>query len=278
MHSFAEKVRLFMIFLLLIKRQTQGIVLKSLEENEKPRQKDLKKYRHLISHMAASMSKAPGAEEMESLNWVNLAALARAIDAQSHWTAGHSERVTSVAIQIGRQMDLCTEELGDLYRGGLLHDVGKIGIPIEILDKPAKLTRDELEIIMGHCRMGELILKTMKIFNRVIAMVVQHHERYDGAGYPEGLNGEKIGLGARILSVADVYDALISDRPYRAGLEHHQVFEIIEHESGNKFDPRVVAAFLGVFREKPYTFRKNKVLEPFPFAPKTSTECHFSLD
>ena len=172
--------------------------------------------------------------------------LARAIDAKSLWTAGHSERVTQLALKIGRVMGLNQKELDDLHRGGLLHDIGKIGIAPEILDKAGKLTDEEYELMREHVRIGARILEPIQAYADVIPIVLQHHEYYDGSGYPDGIYGESISLGARIFTVADHYDALISDRPYRAGLAPEVVLGFIKNGAGKKFDPMVVEAFLEV--------------------------------
>jgi putative nucleotidyltransferase with HDIG domain len=180
------------------------------------------------------------------LNQGTLVALARAVDAKSHWTAGHSERVTSMAMNIGREMGLPAEELQVLYRGGLLHDVGKIGVPNYVLDKPGALTESEMDLVREHVNIAGRILEPIAGFRDCMPIVLQHHEWYNGGGYPKGLAGEEISLHARIFAVADCYDALVSDRPYRPGMPLERVLGIIESERGKKYDPRVVDAFLKV--------------------------------
>lgn len=184
--------------------------------------------------------------ELEDFNIGTLTTLARAIDAKSPWTAGHSERVTAMAITIGKAIGVGDDELACLYRGGLVHDIGKLATPVEILDKPARLTPDEERIMQLHPEQGVHILEPITAFRPVLPIVGQHHERWDGRGYPRGLAGPAIAHTARILAVADVYDALRSDRPYRAGLPHDRVLGIIREGSGTHFDPDVVVAFLKV--------------------------------
>ncbi len=183
---------------------------------------------------------------LENLSWGTLKAQARAIDAKSQWTSGHSERVTQVAMEIARQMRLPDEKLIVLERGGLLHDIGKIGTPPSVLDKAGRLDAAELEIMRRHVTDGVRILEPITDFHLSLPIVEQHHEAYDGSGYPHGLKGEKIDLLARILAVADVYDALASDRPYRKGVPIPDVIQYIRDGAGRQFDPNVVEAFLHV--------------------------------
>jgi putative nucleotidyltransferase with HDIG domain len=185
-------------------------------------------------------------KKLDRLNWGTLTALARAIDAKSPWTAGHSERVTALALEIGRHLKLMQDELDLLHRAGLLHDIGKIATPPEILDKPGKLTDEERRIICQHPEKGARILEPVEDFAAVVPIAMQHHERFDGKGYPAGLAGEKITLGARILAVADVFDAVTSERPYRKGMPLERAIEIIKEGCGTQFDPKVVEAFLEI--------------------------------
>ena len=152
-----------------------------------------------------------------------LTALARAIDAKSEWTAGHSERVTQLALRLGRVLGLKEDELENLYRGGLLHDIGKIGTPAQLIDKNSRLTDQEYSVMREHPRTGHRILEPIEVFADLLPIVAQHHEKFDGSCYPNGLAGEAINFSARIVAVADVFDALSSDRPYRAGMEPDQV-------------------------------------------------------
>jgi len=185
-------------------------------------------------------------ERLESFSVGAATALARTIDAKSPWTSGHSERVTSLAVEIGRAMGLSAEDLSILNRGGLLHDIGKLATPPEILDKPGRLTDEELKIMQQHPRDGARILEPIPTFTPLIPIVLQHHERFDGKGYPDGLRGIEIHLLARVLAVADVFDALRSDRPYRAGLPLSNTIDYIGSGAGSHFDPVVVDAFMKV--------------------------------
>ncbi|HMD18539.1 MAG TPA: HD domain-containing phosphohydrolase [Terriglobales bacterium] len=182
-------------------------------------------------------------EALEQLDLGTLTALARAIDAKSAWTAGHSERVTILALKIGHAMSLPAKSLEIMHRGGLLHDIGKIGTPLAVLDKPGALEPDEMQIMQDHVKIGVRILEPIPCFREALPMVAQHHEWLDGSGYPAGLAGENISLLARILAVADCYDAIVSDRPYRKGLPKQQALEILTQRSGTQFDPIIIEVF-----------------------------------
>jgi len=211
---------------------------------------DLRQARQLTDQVAVALSNAHLVEDLDALNWGALTALARAVDAKSPWTAGHSERVTTMGIKIGQMMKLDQEEIDVLHRGGLLHDVGKIGVPAAILDKPGKLTEEEYDVMKKHPEIGANILQPIAAYADVIPIVRQHHERWDGSGYPDGLEAEQIHPHARIFAVADVYDACASDRPYRAGMPIEKVVRIIVEGDGTEFDPEVVAAFLEVMTDE----------------------------
>jgi len=197
----------------------------------------------MADQMAVALAKSNLVRELDQLNEGALMALARTVDAKSPWTAGHSERVSWMAQQLAGVLELENQQFDILHRAALLHDIGKVGISNEILDKPEKLTDEEYAIIKEHPRMGARILEPIKVYHEVIPVVLQHHEKFDGKGYPAGLSGEDIVQEARILSVADAYDALIFDRPYRPGWKHSAVVDFILNNSGSHFDPRVVRAF-----------------------------------
>jgi putative nucleotidyltransferase with HDIG domain len=206
--------------------------------------------RQVADQVTVALSNASLIQELANLHIGTLTALARAIDAKSAWTSGHSERVTELAVCIARAMGLPPKELEILRRGGLLHDIGKIGTPAAILDKPAKLTPEEYQLMRQHVRIGARILEPIPGLQDVIPIVLQHHEWYDGTGYPSGIAGDAISLHARIFALADCYDALSSERPYRPGLGRAQVVELIRKETGTHFDPQVVQAFYRVLAEQ----------------------------
>jgi len=248
----ARGITSFLVLPIFLKERLSGIIALGHRTGAVPSGDDVNQARQLADQVAVALSNARLVEELADLNWGTLTALARAIDAKSPWTAGHSERVTNLALRIARAMGLSPRELDTLHRGGLLHDIGKIGTPPEILDKPGRLTPDEASTMRQHVRIGARILEPIAAYAEVIPIVLQHHEWFDGTGYPDGLSGEAISLGARIFAVADCFDALVSDRPYRPGMEPERVVEIIKQGAGRQFDPKVVQAFLEVMsREKP---------------------------
>lgn len=199
-------------------------------------------------------------DRLHALSTGTLLAFARAIDANSPWTAGHSERVTQLACGLGRQLELTPSELSTLYRGGLMHDIGKIGIPPAVLDKAGRLDDAERALIEKHPEIGERILRPIPAFSDALGIVRSHHERFDGTGYPDRLAGENIPWLARILAVADVFDAMASDRPYRAGLTHRATITMIEGNSGTHFDPRVVAALVALDQSDPNALDQQSAL------------------
>jgi len=235
--------RRFVLLPLLHKERLAGVLAMGIGEGSGQSREDLLRARQIADQVAVALANAGLLEELAQSNLGAMTALARAVDTKSPWTAGHSERVTELALRIGREMGLTARELDLLHRGGLLHDIGKIGTPARILDKPDKLTSEEFAIIREHPEKGARILEPIPAFRETIPIVSQHHEKFDGNGYPGGLSGEQISLGARILAVADVYDALAADRPYRPAFPPDMVHAIIDKTTGTHFDPAVVRAF-----------------------------------
>ena len=170
-------------------------------------------------------------------------ALVSALEAKDRYTAGHSRRVCEVAIAIGNELGLSPQEMEDLRWGGLLHDVGKIAIDQLIQNKPDRLTLEEYEHIMTHVSVGADIVRPV-LNGRIVEMIEHHHDHYDGSRLHQVVAGADIPLGARILAVADAFDAMISDRPYRSALSLTEAIDEIKRCSGTQFDPVVVAAFL----------------------------------
>jgi HD-GYP domain-containing protein (c-di-GMP phosphodiesterase class II) len=179
-----------------------------------------------------------------------IVALAAAVEARDENTKGHNHRVAELAVQIGRAMELPTGTLRTLARAGLLHDVGKIGMPDSILSKPGSLDPAEWTVIKRHPEVGHDILSRIASLRREAAIVVAHHERIDGSGYPRGLRGEQIPLEARIVAVADTYDVLISDRPYRKAFSTGEAVRILREESGTHLWEPAVRALLHSLGER----------------------------
>lgn len=175
-----------------------------------------------------------------------LGALAMALDARDAETRGHSERVVAFSLRLGVQIGLSREELTGLERGALLHDVGKIGVRDAILLKPASLTTDEWAEMRLHTEFGRAILEQVPFLISAIPVVAEHHERWDGSGYPRGIAAEEIDIKARVFAVADCIDAVTSDRPYRRSNTFEAAGEELRQHAGTQFDPRVVEAFFAV--------------------------------
>jgi response regulator RpfG family c-di-GMP phosphodiesterase len=179
-----------------------------------------------------------------------LKALTAALDRRDAETSGHSERVVAFSLRLGREMGLDAGQLRSLEFGSLLHDIGKIGVPDAVLRKPSKLTDAEWTEMRQHPTHGRQILGGIKFLEGAARIVAQHHERWDGTGYPSGLKGEAIDLGARVFAVADAFDAITSDRVYRKGRPYEAAAGELECWAGRQFDPCVVAAFRRVPRQE----------------------------
>jgi len=175
-----------------------------------------------------------------------ITALSEAIDAKSPWTRGHSERVTEYALMIGKAMGMDEKELENLRIAGLLHDIGKIGTYDMLLDKPGRLSEEEYEIVKKHPEYSARLLMPIKQLQHIIPWIRHHHERWDGKGYPDGLKGNEIPLQSRILSVADTFDSMTAERPYRKTPGKERAIEELRRCSGTQFDPAIVEIFLRV--------------------------------
>ena len=170
------------------------------------------------------------------------------------YTAGHQRRVAELAVAIARGMGLATARVHAVRTAGLLHDIGKVSVPIEILTKPGQISKLEYALIQGHPQVGYDILKEIDFDQPIAEFVYQHHERLDGGGYPNGLKGEAIHLESRILAVADVVEAMSSHRPYRAGLGVEESLREIERHVETRYDPDAVAVCVRLFREEGFSF------------------------
>ncbi len=189
---------------------------------------------------------------LETTYLSTLAALTAALDAKDRYTEGHGRETATLCLAVGRRLQCSNEELRYLEYGALLHDIGKIGIPGAILSKPGPLTAEEFAMIREHPVIGERILAPVPFLQPVLPLVRHEHERYDGTGYPDGLKGEDIPLGARIIFACDAYDAMSHDRPYRRALPRERVLAELREHAGTQFDPRVVDAVIAVLTEENY--------------------------
>lgn len=177
--------------------------------------------------------------------------LVKALETKDTYTYGHSERVAQLAQRLAREMGFSEERVIVTHIAAHLHDLGKIGVPERILNKPGRLTNEEFRIIQQHSVQGYEILKRVTSFQFVAQIVKHHHERYDGAGYPDGLAGEKIPLESRIIGVADAFDAMTSVRSYRARLGIEEAIQELINHKGEQFDPKIVDQMKKIYRDDP---------------------------
>lgn len=176
----------------------------------------------------------------------------RALDLRDHETEGHTQRVANLTVRLARKLGVSDADILHIRRGALLHDIGKVGIPDGILNKPAPLTEQEWEIMRQHPLYAYKMLRPIKYLRPALDIPRYHHERWDGAGYPEGLRGDIIPLAARIFAIADVWDALTNDRPYRAAWDKNKALEYIRLESNRHFDPKIADNFLSLILKEPF--------------------------
>ncbi|MDP2942790.1 MAG: diguanylate cyclase, partial [Candidatus Omnitrophota bacterium] len=184
-------------------------------------------------------------------------ALAHTVGAKNAYTEEHSEDMIHYATEIGKRLRMSEEELEDLKHGAMLHDIGKLGISDKILLKRGKLTKKEFGAIKKHPHIGADIIRPMHFLKSVVPIILHHHERFDGAGYGSRLKGEEIPLGARIVAIVDVYQALVSNRPYRKAYSKKEAIEIIKEESGGHFDPKITKVFLEILAKEKKTKKKG---------------------
>jgi putative nucleotidyltransferase with HDIG domain len=208
----------------------------------------------LLSAMAlkagTSLDNARLYDDLRNLFYNTVETLIRAIQARDRYTSGHSTRVSRYALLIAEKLGLTTKEKHQLYLASMLHDIGKIGIPDELLNREGKLTDEQIRQIRNHVNVGASMLKALGDMQPIIPLILHHHEAWDGSGYPDGLDGEQIPLMSRILAVADSYDAMTSDRPYRGAMSKAEAIDEITRFSGRSFDPKIVDVFLEVVGEQ----------------------------
>ncbi|MEA2060946.1 MAG: response regulator [Thermodesulfobacteriota bacterium] len=246
-NNFPEKVQSAMVVPLRIREKSFGVITASMVQgNRRFSSKDLY-YLNFISQKAASAIESIALYENIYDNlFSTLYAFVATLEARDPYTRKHSTRVAEVAYLIGQEMDCTDEELDVLSFAGHLHDIGKIGIRDEILLKPGRLTPEEFEKIKEHPAIGAEIIGKLGLWEKEQEIIRHHHERFDGTGYPDHLKDNEIPFLARILSVADTFDAMDSDRAYRKRMAKGQIFKTIKQGAGTQFDPAVVKAFLSL--------------------------------
>jgi len=241
---------------LKVKNKVIGVLnVNSKKGGKKFNQRDMKLISVLADQAAVAIENIQLYNDMKQMYLGTIQTLAQAIDAKDPYTRGHTERVTKFAVAIAREMNLPSKLVRNIEFAALIHDIGKIGIKDSVLSKPGSLTNDEYEEIKMHPRIGEEILAPVEFLTNVAPLVLYHHEHYNGDGYLEGLKGEEIPIGARIINVADAFEAMISDRPYSKSMSEAEAVKELKDQSGKQFDPEVVKAFLRVLeRNKQRSF------------------------
>ncbi len=229
-------------------------------------QHEINLFTSLASQAAIAIENARLFESLEQIYLEVITALASAIDARDSYTHGHSNRVTEYAVAIAEEMGLEPYEVDVIRNASILHDVGKIGIRESLLHKPGKLTKDEVREMQYHPYIGYKILQSVKLLEPVLPLVYHHQEHFDGGGYPEGLKGDAIPLGSRIIAVADAFEAMTSDRPYRLALASEVAQAELRELSGKQFDPVVVDAFMRLAERGSVELPVKTEAEPYPLA------------
>ena len=211
---------------------------------------DISLLKAIADQAAVSVKNAELFASQQKMFSDTIQALATAIDSRDHYTGGHSYMVTQYALKMAERVGLDEKDLELMQIAGLLHDIGKIGISDTILNKPGKLTEEEMNIIKAHPILGHTIIESIDALKPVSKIIYHHHEHYDGKGYPEGLKGEDIPLMSRILTVSDVFHALTSDRIYRKGMPLDKALAIMREETGTTFDPDIMTIFFQLVEEE----------------------------
>jgi putative nucleotidyltransferase with HDIG domain len=234
----------------LVKPLLESVVLASLERalHKRHLEQQVEDYREHLEEMVVERTAQVQAalRQIEGSYEDTLEALGAAIDLRDSQTAGHSQRVCRYSLEIARAMSWSDKQLGSLARGAYLHDIGKLGVPDSILLKPGSLTTDERTLMQQHVQIGFDLVNGIPFLADAAEIILTHHERHDGSGYPRGLKAEEILLGARIFAVADSFDAITSDRPYRRASPFDAGRKTIEREAGRLFDPQIVGVFLSI--------------------------------
>ncbi len=241
-------------------RQAEAAVARALEHHELvvAKQRYENHLEELVDQRTAELDKALGS--LENAYRSTLRALTAALETRDAETHGHSERVVTFSLRLGREYGLTAPEMKALEFGSLLHDIGKIGVPDAILRKPAKLTDEEWIRMREHPMHGQQILRGIKFLEGAARVVAQHHEKWDGSGYPLGLKAEEIDICARIFSVADAFDAITSDRVYRQGRPYEAAAQELDEWGNRQFDPKVVEAFHRVPKEDWDELRRRSLM------------------
>lgn len=238
------------------KERTLGTIeLANRKGDESFGEEDLEMLQSIANQAAVALANANLYQELQRSYLETIRALVQAVEEKDPYTRGHSERVTTFSVKIARALGLSNQQVQMIQYAGVLHDIGKIGIDRNILQKRARLTPEEFDVVKGHPMIGERIIRPIGFLTGVLAAVSQHHERYDGFGYPTGIKGAQMSIEARILAVADAYDAMITERPYRKPLPRRDAIQELQRCSGTQFDPLVVEHFIDILDNDPEIHR-----------------------
>ncbi|MEO0087925.1 MAG: HD domain-containing phosphohydrolase, partial [candidate division WOR-3 bacterium] len=240
------KTNSILAFPLRLKKRKYGVIEIINKKKGGFTKKDLKICELISPFIAITLENATLFEKIEEMFFGMIRSFAKAVEAKDPYTSGHVERVENLSYLLAKKVGLKGKELKNARIAGILHDIGKIGIPDEILKKPEKLTKEEYEIIKKHVLYAKEILEPIGEMKDIIPAIYYHHERYDGKGYPEGKKGEEIPLLARIISIVDAFDAMASDRPYRKALSAQEILREFLKNKGKQFDPYLVDNFLSL--------------------------------
>ena len=239
---------------LKVKDKTMGVVnISDKKTNDNFTEEELDLLLMMANQAATSIENSGLHAELQELFISSIKALANAIDARDPYTRGHSERVTEYSVAMAEAFELKREDVDSIRYAALLHDIGKINIPDHILNKPGKLTDEEFALMKKHPAFGAQIMKPVKAFSKILPYMFHHHERFGARGYPEGIKGDSIPLPARIIAVADSFDAMTSDRPYRKALTLEAATKELIDNSGTQFDPEVVEVFIKLIEDKKFS-------------------------
>jgi len=228
-----------------------GVILAAGREDDRPFSRDA---RMLMSFIADAASVTVGGlRDREAIeeHYVNtISCLMEAVEAKDNYTRGHTDRVMELAVSLGTRAGLRGKELTEVARAAALHDIGKIAVPEWVISKPGRLDPEEFALMRLHCERGAKIVRHLNFLDGARLIIISHHERFDGKGYPAGLKGDEIPLGARILGIVDAYDAMTSDRPYRPAMTNDDAVAEIRANAGTQFDPALVDMFLKIIAEE----------------------------
>jgi putative nucleotidyltransferase with HDIG domain len=265
-----KEIRFFYIFPLSIEAKLEGVVIVCSRSEAPLTQEKVQSVAGMASHIAVAIQRSNLYDQLYQSYAQTTRAMAQAIDAKDPYSRGHSEGVARIAVEIAKELGMTADEIRGIEIAAFLHDVGKIGISDELLRKPIALSHEERQILESHPSLSAQILSPIEFPWPVLEAVAHHHEQFIGEGYPDRIKGEEIPLGARILAVADAFEAMTSDRPYRSALSKSDAVKRVRRQSGAQFDPKVVEALLRVVeKEKPKKKKAKKSKKSETREPET---------